>query len=60
MEDLSLYAGVIGLFILRLGVPMLVLVSLGILLDRWQSHRNHHIQDALKPKGSMDMPDNAK
>lgn len=30
---------VIFLFLLRIGVPVLILVTLGVLLDRWQSRR---------------------
>jgi hypothetical protein len=34
---------VIGLFMLRIGVPVLLLVALGIIVDRWQSRREEYI-----------------
>ena len=39
MDDLLLTLSVIVLFLVRIGVPMIVLVALGVLIDRWQSHR---------------------
>lgn len=40
MDDLLMVLNVAVLFILRIGVPVILLVSLGILIDRWQSNRD--------------------
>jgi hypothetical protein len=39
MDDLQLILSVTSLFLLRIGLPVLLLVGLGILVDRWQSKR---------------------
>ena len=39
MNGLWMALGIVGLFFLRIGVPLLVLIGLGIALDRWQSRR---------------------
>jgi hypothetical protein len=44
MDELLLSLGVIGLFILRIGVPMLILIGIGIAIDRWQSSREKKFQ----------------
>lgn len=43
MNDLLLALGVAGLFFVRVGVPVLALIGLGILIDRWQSKREAEI-----------------
>ena len=48
MDDLMLIIGVAGLFLLRIGIPVLLLITLGILIDRWQTKRDKqvsHFQD---------------
>lgn len=42
MNDLMMVIGVAVLFFLRIGVPVILLVGLGILIDRWQSHREQN------------------
>lgn len=39
MNGLWMALGIVGLFFLRIGVPLLVLIGLGIALDRWQGRR---------------------
>ncbi|GEM_PF-5212663 len=39
MSGLWIVLEVIGLFFLRIGVPLLMVIVLGIALDRWQSRR---------------------
>lgn len=39
MAEIGLTLSVIVLFIIRIGIPVIVLVTLGILIDRWQSKR---------------------
>ena len=39
MNSLWIVLGVVGLFFLRIGVPLLILIGLGIALDRWQGRR---------------------
>jgi hypothetical protein len=41
MDELLMILSVAGLFLLRIGVPVILLVGLGILIDRWQSKREH-------------------
>lgn len=45
VDDLMLTLSVIVLFLLRIGVPVLILVTLGVLLDRWQSRRALRIEE---------------
>lgn len=40
MADLELIITVMGLFLVRIGIPVIVLVSLGVLVDHWQRHRD--------------------
>ena len=44
MENVLMIVSVAVLFIVRIGIPVLVLVSLGLLIDRWQSKRENDIQ----------------
>lgn len=37
MNEILLALGVAALFLIRIGIPVAVLVILGILIDRWQS-----------------------
>ena len=41
--------GVAGLFLLRIGLPVTVLVILGILIDRWQTGREDDAMRMYKP-----------
>lgn len=43
MEELLATVGVVALFLIRVGVPVLILVGIGILIDRWQSNREKEI-----------------
>ena len=43
MNEILLALSVVALFLIRIGVPVAVLIVLGILIDRWQS----------KPRGRM-------
>jgi hypothetical protein len=40
MDDLMMIFGVAALFLFRIGVPVILLVGLGILIDRWQGRRD--------------------
>jgi hypothetical protein len=35
------------LFLLRIGIPVMLLVGLGILIDRWQSKREWDVEHKL-------------
>ena len=48
MNELLAVAGVMGLFMVRVGVPVLVLVTLGLLVDRWQTRREVEISRMQK------------
>ena len=50
MSEVLSVLGVAGLFLLRVGIPVLILVTLGILVDRWQSGREAEIMRQAKPK----------
>jgi hypothetical protein len=43
MDGVLEVLSVVGLFMLRIGVPVLLLVALGIAIDRWQSRREEYI-----------------
>ena len=40
MDQLLLTISIAALFLLRIGVPVIVLISVGVGIDRWQSHRD--------------------
>lgn len=49
MTELELVLSVIGMFILRIGIPLILLVILGTMIDRWQRRsyiesNQHHDQ----------------
>jgi hypothetical protein len=44
MVEVSAVLAVLGLFMLRIGVPVVVLITLGILIDRWQSRRDAEVR----------------
>ena len=44
MDDLQLMVSVTFLFLLRIGLPVFILVSIGMGLDRWQSKRETHFE----------------
>ena len=47
MEQLFLTLSVALLFLLRIGVPVLVLLTVGILIDRWQGKREQDARQTL-------------
>lgn len=47
MEQLLTILSVVVLFLIRIGVPVIILISLGILIDRWQSRREESVQREL-------------
>ncbi|MFN8447746.1 MAG: hypothetical protein U0521_03895 [Anaerolineae bacterium] len=47
MEQLLAILSVAALFLLRIGVPVLILISLGILIDRWQARREDAVRREL-------------
>ena len=42
MEDLMVTLWVVVLFLIRIGIPVVILVTLGVLFERWQQKREHH------------------
>jgi len=44
MNDIIMVMSVVVMFFLRIGIPVIILVGLGILIDRWQRHRDAHIE----------------
>jgi hypothetical protein len=47
MEQLLLVISVAVMFIIRIGIPVILLLSIGILIDRWQSKREKDVQQEL-------------
>lgn len=45
MYELELIASITALFLVRIGLPMLALVIVGVLVDRWQSAHSSDGQD---------------
>lgn len=41
---------VAGLFLLRVGLPLVALIVLGLLVDRWQTRRNEEIKRQLEKR----------
>jgi hypothetical protein len=50
MDGVLAVLSVVGLFMLRIGVPVLLLVALGIIIDRWQSRREEYIDQRYGTK----------
>lgn len=44
MSELELVLSVIAFFMVRIGIPLILLVALGTMIDRWQrqQHEKHH------------------
>lgn len=47
MEQLLTIISVAALFLIRIGVPVIILITLGILVDRWQSKRENALRNEL-------------
>ena len=44
MLELQLAIGILVMFFLRIGLPLLLLIILGTLIDRWQTKREQDIR----------------
>ena len=44
MNELITILGVGGLFLIRIGIPIILLICLGLVLDRWQSKGRNKIE----------------
>jgi hypothetical protein len=42
MDQLLLTISVVALFLLRIGLPVIVLIAVGVVIDRWQTHREKY------------------
>lgn len=51
MDDMMTTLGVAVLFLIRIGIPVLLLVGLGLLIDRWQSHREQDVRQQTRKPG---------
>lgn len=40
MNDVIVVLTVIGLFLVRIGIPLILLVALGTMIERYQSHQH--------------------
>lgn len=46
MEQVLLTISIAALFLLRIGVPVIILITLGVVVDHWQANREPKVQDA--------------
>ena len=44
MQDIQLILSVTFMFFLRIGIPVLLLITLGTIIDRWQTARENDIR----------------
>lgn len=44
MNELTMIIEVTILFFIRIGIPLLLLIVLGVVVDRWQSHREAQVR----------------
>jgi hypothetical protein len=44
MDELITTLAVAALFLIRIGIPVALLVGLGVLIDRWQSKREADVE----------------
>lgn len=47
MDSILLTLSVIALFLLRVGVPVVLLITVGMLVERWQRHREAEVKQYL-------------
>ncbi len=47
MEQVLTILGVAALFLVRIGVPVLVLIGVGLLVDHWQSKRDESLRNEI-------------
>lgn len=47
MESILLVLSVVALFLVRVGIPVILLIVLGIVIERWQRSRENEIQHYL-------------
>lgn len=40
MADVGLVVSVVFLFVIRIGIPVILLIALGTFIDRWQRQRH--------------------
>jgi hypothetical protein len=48
MEQVLTILSVAVLFFVRIGIPVIVLIGLGIVIDHWQAKRQKEVQDELR------------
>ena len=51
MNEILAVLTVIGLFMIRIGIPILLLVGLGLLIDRWQTKRAEELRLQMQLSG---------
>jgi hypothetical protein len=54
MQEISLILEVALLFFLRIGFPVLALIALGVVIDRWQTRREAAIRQRYEIVDSTD------
>lgn len=47
MEQVLLVLSVAMMFVVRIGIPVIVLITLGVVIDRWQSKREKGVQQEI-------------
>lgn len=48
MESVLLTLSVIALFLMRVGIPVVLLITVGMLVERWQRHREAEVKQYLQ------------
>lgn len=48
MDEIMMVLSIAGLFLIRVGIPVILLVALGVLIDRWQSKREAELTKSVK------------
>jgi hypothetical protein len=47
MDEILSILAVVALFLIRIGIPVIILITLGIVIDRWQSRREEAVRREL-------------
>ena len=53
MNDITVILEVAAMFLVRIGLPVMALVTLGILIERWQTKRETELVQMQKPTAQI-------
>jgi hypothetical protein len=60
MLEIGTILAVVALFMVRVGLPIILLIALGLLIDRWQSKRNDEIKQMQMPAPTFQVIEGGK